>query len=301
MTINLVIEGLVLLKMKINKIEPQGYCGGVIKALKIIDDVINNENTKKPIYLLGQIIHNSHVIDDLKSKGVIVLEDKTKKRLDLLDEIESGTVIFSAHGVEPKVYEKAKAKDLEYIDASCPYVLVVHNKIKEHLNNGYEVIYIGTKNHPEVEGVLGISNKIKFISNTSDIDNLNITSDKIYATNQTTLSIFDIEDIFKALKCKYPNIIIDDKICNATTIRQEAMKNQPDADLCIVVGDPNSSNTKKLYKVSKEIRKINTVLCEDLESLDKNILKNVNVVNITSGASTPSYIVDEIIEYLNKR
>ncbi len=301
MTINLVIEGLVLLKMKINKIEPQGYCGGVIKALKIIDDVINNENTKKPIYLLGQIIHNSHVIDDLKSKGVIVLEDKTKKRLDLLDEIESGTVIFSAHGVEPRVYEKAKAKGLEYIDASCPYVLVVHNKIKEHLNNGYEVIYIGTKNHPEVEGVLGISDKIKFISNTSDIKNLNITSDKIYATNQTTLSIFDIEDIFKSLKAKYPSIIIDDKICNATTIRQEAMKNQPDADLCIVVGDPNSSNTKKLYKVSKEIRKINTVLCEDLESLDKNILKNVNVVNITSGASTPSYIVDEIIEYLNKR
>ena len=284
--------------MKINKIEPQGYCKGVIRALKLCDDAIKNEKTPRPIYLLGSIIHNSFVVEDLKNKGVILLEDPKKSKIELLNEVNDGTVIFSAHGVSPDIYLKTKEKGLNIIDATCGYVLMVHNKIKEHLDNGYTCIYIGTKNHPEALGVLGISSSIIFINNIDDIDKLNINNEKIYATNQTTLSKYDLNDIFIKLKNKYPNIIIDDKICNATTIRQEAMINQEDVDLCIVVGDPNSSNTKKLYKVSKEIRGIDTILCEDLKSLDKSKLKGINSISISSGASTPSYIVDEIIEYL---
>ncbi|MBR4495764.1 MAG: 4-hydroxy-3-methylbut-2-enyl diphosphate reductase [Acholeplasmatales bacterium] len=284
--------------MIIRKINPQGYCNGVKRALNIVSNALEDKNVKRPIYLLGQIIHNKHVVKDFIDKGAIVVEDKTKSRLELLDSINEGTVIFSAHGVSPLVYKKAKEKGLNIIDATCGYVLIVHKKIEDYLNKGFDVIYIGTKNHPEVEGVLGISNKIHFISNLEQIKNLNITNDKIYCTNQTTLSQYDIIDIFNLLKKKYPNILIDDKICDATTVRQKAMKEQEKADLCIVVGDSASSNTKKLYKVSSELAGIKTILCEDLKSLDKNELKNVKTVNISSGASTPDYIVDEIINYL---
>lgn len=281
--------------MIINKIEPQGYCQGVINALKIINEAIN-KNDK--IYSLGSIIHNDFVINDLKNKGVITIEEKGLSRLELLDRINDGTVVFSAHGVSPLVYEKAKEKNLNIIDATCPMVHLVHKKMKEHLDLGYDCIYIGAKGHPECEGVLGISNKIHFISNLDDIKDLNIKNDKIYVTNQTTLSIYDIEDLFIELKNKYKNILIDDKICNATTVRQKALANQPKCDLCIIVGDKKSSNSLKLYKVSTEIAKVKTIFVDNLKNLDKELLKDVNIVNISSGASTPSFLVDEIIEYL---
>ena len=286
--------------MKINKIEPQGYCGGVIRALKIMDKALEDESLPRPIYCLGSVIHNSHVINNYSNRGIITIEDKGLSRLELLDKIDSGTVIFSAHGVSPEAYEKAKNKGLTIVDATCPMVLSVHDKIKKYLENGYECIYIGTTNHPECEGVLGISNRIHFISKESDVSNLDIKSDKIYVTNQTTLSMYDIKIIFDCLKQKYPNIEIDDKICDATTKRQTAMYNQPDCDLCIIVGDPKSSNTKKLYKVSKEIAGKNTIFIEDLSMLDNKILDGVKTVNISSGASTPPYLVDEIINYLSK-
>ena len=164
--------------MKINKITPQGYCGGVKHALDIVNKAINDKNTKRPIYLLGQIIHNSHVINKIKENGVIVLDDKSKTKLEILDEIENGTVIFSAHGVSPLIYEKAKNKNLNIIDATCSNVLIVHKKILEFINKGYSIVYIGTKNHPECEGVLGISNSIYFVTNIDDINNLSINNDK---------------------------------------------------------------------------------------------------------------------------
>lgn len=284
--------------MKVNIITPQGYCRGVEKALKILDEAIDNPNTLKPIYLLGEIIHNKHVINDYINKGVIVLNDKTKTKLELLDEINEGTVVFSAHGVSDSVYQKAKEKKLNIIDATCPNVLIVHEKIKKYLNSSYDCIYIGTLNHPECEGILGISDKINFISNINDVDKLNIRNSKIYVTNQTTLSLYDLKNIFDKIKDKYPNAIIEDKICNATTIRQQAVATQEKVDLCIVVGDLLSSNTKKLAKVASDICNIKTILCEDLTSLDKDKLKNCSNLSITSGASTPSYIVDEIIEYI---
>ncbi len=284
--------------MKVNKVVPQGYCNGVKRALEIVYKELKNPNRIEPIYLLGYIIHNKHVVKDLEDKGVIVIEDKNKTRLELLDQISYGTIVLSAHGVSPAVYDKAQAKGLHVIDATCGNVLIVHKKIKKYLENGYECIYIGTKKHPECEGVLGISDKIHFISTLDDINKLTIIKDKVYVTNQTTLSKYDLSDIFESLKRKYPNIIIDDKICTATTIRQEAMANQEKVDLCLVVGDSSSSNTKKLVKVSKEIAHIDTILCEDLKSLDKTILQNRNSISISSGASTPEYIVDEIIEYL---
>jgi len=281
--------------MIINKIEPQGFCQGVKIAINTVKETLKKENK---VYLLGEIIHNKDVINDLNNIGAITIPSNNKTRLELLDEIDSGTVIFSAHGVSPKVYEKAKNKNLNIVDATCPMVLLIHKNITEKLKNGYDVIYIGTKNHPEVEGVIGISSSIHFISNMDELNELKINNDKIYATNQTTLSIYDIKNIYDKLKDKYPNITINNKICNATTIRQEAIKNQPKADLCIIVGDRLSSNTKKLVKVSEEYTNIKTIQCENLSSLDKSYLNNINVVNISSGASTPDYVVNEIIEYI---
>ena len=281
--------------MIINRIEPQGYCQGVTNALRIINEALESNNN---IYSLGSIIHNDYVINDLKKKGVTTIEEKGKSRLELLDKINEGTVVFSAHGVSPLVYEKAKSKNLNIIDATCPMVHLVHKKMNEHLNLGFDCIYIGAKGHPECEGVLGISDKIHFISNIDDIKLLNINNDKIYVTNQTTLSIYDILDLFNELKNKYPNIKIDDKICNATTIRQKALANQPKCDLCIIVGDKKSSNSLKLFKVSTEIAKVNTIFVDNVNSLNKDMFNGINIVNISSGASTPSILVDEIIEYL---
>ncbi|MBR6289126.1 MAG: 4-hydroxy-3-methylbut-2-enyl diphosphate reductase, partial [Acholeplasmatales bacterium] len=273
--------------MIINRIEPQGYCQGVTNALRIINEALKSNNN---IYSLGSIIHNDHVINDLKKKGVTTIEEKGKSRLELLDKINEGTVVFSAHGVSPLVYEKAKSKNLNIIDATCPMVHLVHKKMIEHLNEGFDCIYIGAKGHPECEGVLGISDKIHFISNIDDIKLLNINNDKIYVTNQTTLSIYDILDLFKELKNKYPNIKIDDKICNATTIRQKALANQPKCDLCIIVGDKKSSNSLKLFKVSTLIAKVNTIFVDNVNSLNKDMFNGINVVNISSGASTPSIL-----------
>ncbi len=284
--------------MIINKIEPQGFCGGVKNAIDIAKKAIKNENNIKPIYLLGSLIHNEHVMRSLEDLGLILIDDKNKTRLELLDEIKSGSVIFSAHGVSDKVYLKAKEKNLNIIDATCPFVKIVHNNIKKYLNLGYDIIYIGTKGHPECEGVLGISDKIKLITNKQDALNYQNNNDNIYLSTQTTLSIYEIDEIINILKNKFKNIIIDNKICNATTVRQEAIYNAKKTDLFIIVGDQKSSNTKKLYNIAKE--KFNAIMINDKNDLDINLLKNINEISITSGASTPSYLVDEIIEYINK-
>ena len=165
--------------MKINKLTPSGFCGGVNKALKILDEAIDNPNTPKPIYLLGSIIHNSIIIDEYISKGVILIDDSNKSRLELLDEINNGTVIFSAHGVSHKVYQKALDKGLNIIDTTCSNVSIIHKRIIDRLNNGYTCIYIGNKKHPECEGVLGIDSSIILLSNIDDVNNLSVNNDKI--------------------------------------------------------------------------------------------------------------------------
>lgn len=285
--------------MKINRLNPSGFCGGVNKALKILDEILLDSTTPKPIYLLGSIIHNSIIIDKYTSNGVILIDDPNKTRLELLDNIDNGTVIISAHGVSPKVYEKCKAKGLNIIDTTCSNVSIIHKRITDKLNNGYTCLYIGNKKHPECEGVLGIDSSIILLSNIDDVDNLNISNDKLYVTNQTTLSLLEIEDIYNKLKNKYPSIIIDNKICLSTTLRQKSIINQERVDLCIVVGDKSSSNTSKLVKTGNNIN-INTVLVSDLEDVKKLDLNDLSSISITSGASTPSYLIDEIVDYLKK-
>ena len=284
--------------IQVNKIEPQGFCGGVNNAIKILNKVLEDKNTKKPIYLLGNLIHNKFVMEEFEKKGVIILDIKGKTRLELLDLIKTdGTVIFSAHGVSPSVYSKAKTMGLDIVDATCPYVNVVHNKIIDYIKKGYSIIYIGGKGHPECEGVLGIDDNISLVTSKDDVINLNIDNELIYVTNQTTLSIYDIKDIFNEILNKYPNAVIDDKICMATTIRQKAIMEQDIPDLCIIVGDPSSSNTKKLKQVSL-LKGINTIMIESIKDLSNISFDNIKTISISSGASTPSYLVDEIINYI---
>ena len=283
--------------MKINKLTPQGYCSGVKNALKIAYEVLSSSNYPRPIYLLGSIIHNQNVILDLKEKGAILIEEKGVSRSELIDKISSGTVIFSAHGVSPIVYEKANKKGLTIVDTTCGNVLLVQQKMKEYLSLGYTCLYIGTKGHPECEGILGLSSSIILIESLEDLKNISAT--KIYVTNQTTLSLFETEQIYQEIKERFPKAVIDNKICRATTIRQQACLNQEPVDLCLVVGDKASSNTKKLALASQSIS-IPTLLIEGVEDLKTIHFQKIKSVSITSGASTPDYIVDEIIEYLKR-
>ncbi len=286
--------------MKINKITPQGYCNGVKNAYNIVLSIIDNQNIKRPITLLGNLIHNEFVMNELRQKGVAIKNDNNKTRLEMLDDINEGTVVFSAHGVSKKVYSKAKEKGLEIVDTTCPYVSIIHNKIDEYIDKGYEIIYIGTRNHPECEGILENNSKINLVTNTAEANDLSLNSSLIYVTNQTTLSIFDLKEIYDVIQSKYPNAIIDNKVCNATTLRQEAVLKQEPVDLCIVVGDKNSSNTNKLAYSSSKAR-INTILIESVEEIKSYNFNDIKSVSVTSGASVPSYLVDEVIEFLEKK
>lgn len=285
--------------MEVTRIKPQGYCNGVMYALAMLDDILAKPETEKPIYLLGQIIHNKQIMNKYLEKGVIILDDPTKTKLELLDSISRGTVVFSAHGVAPDVYQKALMKKLNIVDATCVKVKKIHDLITTKIANGYDIIYIGTKNHPECEGMLNINkDRIHLVTKLSDIESLHLTNEKLYVTNQTTLSQFDLADIHLELKSKYQNLEIEDSICNATSLRQTAMANQKKVDLCIVVGDKSSSNTKKLVDVSNNKAHIKTILIETLKDLDLNLLKDIKTISVSSGASTPKEITDEVISFL---
>ncbi len=287
--------------MIVHKLNPQGFCKGVINAIKLAKASVNDSSIRKPIYMLGALIHNQHIINELNDLGIIIIDEKCKTRLELLDLIpnNNGSVIVSAHGVSDKVYLKIKEKGLDLLDATCPYVNLVHKKVKEKLQSGYDIIYIGAKGHPECEGVVLNSDKIRLVTNDSSIDELDIDNDKIYVTNQTTLSIYEINHIYDRIKEKYPNALIDDKICMATTERQKAVYDSPLVDLCIVIGDSRSSNTKKLAEVARK-KGLDTLLVDDINDLKEKMPKNIKSVSVTSGASTPEFITNEIIEYLKK-
>ncbi len=287
--------------MIINKLNPQGFCNGVKRAIDIAIKSVNDKNVKKPIYMLGALIHNSHVIKKLEDLGIIIIDEKNKTRLELLDLIpnNNGSVLVSAHGASNAVFEKIRAKGLDYIDATCGCVSLIHKKVLEYIKNDYEILYIGTNNHPECEGVLGLSNNIKLITTPSDLDLIN-TNKNIYATNQTTLSKYEVDDIYNKIKNKYPNSIIDDSICNATTERQNAILKADLADLCIIVGDKRSANTNKLKDISIN-RGMKTLLVSDLDELKPLLPNDINSVIVTSGASCPDEITNEIIKYLETK
>jgi len=284
--------------MKVKKISPRGYCYGVVDAMVIARNAALDKTLPRPIYILGMIVHNKHVTDAFEEDGIITLDGEN--RLEILEKVESGTVIFTAHGVSPEVRELAKRKGLVSIDATCPDVTVTHNLIAEKTAEGYDIIYIGKKHHPEPEGAIGVApHAVHLIESLDDVDSLLLDNEKLLVTNQTTMSQWDVAHIMDALKEKFPHIEVHKEICLATQVRQEAVAEQAgEADLLIVVGDPKSNNSNRLTQVSVEIANTPSYRISDVSEINIDWLEGIETVAVTAGASTPTLIVREVITFL---
>jgi 4-hydroxy-3-methylbut-2-enyl diphosphate reductase len=286
--------------VEVIKIAPRGYCYGVVDAMVIARNAALDKELPRPIYILGMIVHNKHVTDAFEEDGIITLDGPN--RLEILDQIESGTVIFTAHGVSPEVKRRAKEKGLTTIDATCPDVAKTHDLIREKKEEGYHVIYIGKKGHPEPEGAVGIAPEIvHLIEKEEEIDHLNIPTNKILVTNQTTMSQWDVQHLMKKIQQRYPTAEIHKEICLATQVRQEAVANQAGAaELTIVVGDPKSNNSNRLAQVSAEIAGTKAYRISDVSEIQLEWLEGITRVAVTAGASTPTPITKEVIAFLEQ-
>jgi len=286
--------------MKVLKITPRGYCYGVVDAMVIARNAAMDTSLPRPIYILGMIVHNKHVTDAFEKDGIITLDGENRK--EILEKVDGGTVIFTAHGVSPEVRELARQKGLVSIDATCPDVTVTHDLIREKTAQGYQIIYVGKKGHPEPEGAVGVApNAVHLVQTVEDVEQLNIQADKLLVTNQTTMSQWDVVSLMEKLEQKYPHIEVHKEICLATQVRQEAVAGQAGAaQLLIVVGDPMSNNSNRLTQVSEEIANTPSYRISDLSELKIEWLDGIDTVAVTAGASTPTPIVKEVIQYLEK-
>lgn len=276
--------------MNVIEIKPNGFCNGVIRAIKMVDDLLLDNNTLKPIYMFGELVHNKYVTEKYKDKVITISSDFDNE----LDKITKGTIIFTAHGIKPSLKDKAINKGLKVVDTTCPNVIKIQNLIKEKLNEGYDVLVVGKSTHPEVLSYLGISDKIKLFSDGF------IPTNKTFIVNQTTLIYDDVLKIYEKLKSTYVNVEIALEICNATKVRQCALNEYKDkCDAFIIVGDKMSNNCTSLYEVASKIHpSFKIEHKDDLKSID---LSGFKMVGVTAGASTPRWILDEIIEELEKR
>lgn len=286
--------------MKVIKISPRGYCYGVVDAMVIARNAALDKSLPRPIYILGMIVHNKHVTDAFEEEGIITLDGKN--RLEILEKVNQGTVIFTAHGISPEVRELAKQKGLVTIDATCPDVTKTHNLIVEKEQEGFQIIYIGKKGHPEPEGAVGVApHAVHLVETEEDVDALKLAAAKIIVTNQTTMSQWDVNHIMERVKQKFPHVEIHNEICMATQVRQEAVADKAsEADVLIVVGDPKSNNSNRLAQVSEEIAATKAYRIADITELNLDWLKDATTVAVTSGASTPTPITKEVITFLEQ-
>lgn len=286
--------------MEIVKISPRGYCYGVVDAMVLALQTAKNLELPRPIYILGMIVHNAHVTEAFEKEGVITLDGSN--RLDILDQIEEGTVIFTAHGVSPEVRKRAREKGLSVVDATCPDVTRTHDLIREKTADGTHIIYIGKKGHPEPEGAIGVAPEfVHLIEREEDIDKLELPEGHLVITNQTTMSQWDIRHLVKKLLEKFPKAEVHNEICMATQVRQEAVAEQAGAaQLCIVVGDPRSNNSNRLAQVSEEIAGVTAYRVSDVSEIKREWLEGIERVAVTSGASTPTPLTKEVIAYLEQ-
>lgn len=283
--------------MEIIPILPRGYCKGVVAAINIAKKC-SLEYPDKDIYVLGMIVHNQYIVDALNSLNIKTIESKDKTRLELLDEINDGVVIFTAHGISDTVKQKAQEKGLICIDASCTDVITTQDIVKKHINEGFTVLYIGQKNHPEAEAIISISNKVILITPNSVIPT--DIKGKVFVTNQTTMSIVEIKDIIDNVKTIYPNAIIQEEICNATRIRQEALMKHKDLDVVFIVGDTHSNNSNKLKDIAINSGTKNVYLIQSNLDITEDMIKDKNKIGVTSGASTPTYLTEQVISVLKE-
>ena len=286
-------------EIKILLSAPRGFCAGVERAIEIVEKSIQKYGS--PVYVRHEIVHNKYVVDNLKNKGAIFVEE--------LEEIKdkSRPVIFSAHGVPKKIPEDAKNYNMTYVDATCPLVSKVHREAENLHKAGYHLILIGHQNHPEVIGTMGQlpDGSIDLIQNENEAKNyIPKNSDKISYVTQTTLSVDDTKDIIKILKEKFPNIKepMKEDICYATTNRQMAVKNiAKKCDLFFVIGSRNSSNSVRLVEVAKKSGCPNSQLIHSQSEIPYELIEKSNTIGISSGASAPEVLVNNFINDLKKR
>ena len=286
-------------ELKILLSAPRGFCAGVERAIEIVEKSI--EKYGAPVYVRHEIVHNKYVVDDLKSKGAIFVEE--------LEEIEdkSRPVIFSAHGVLKKIPEDAKNYNMTFVDATCPLVSKVHREAENLNKSGYHLILIGHQNHPEVIGTMGQlpSGSIDLIQNEDEAKKYELKNDKKIAyVTQTTLSVDDTKDIIQILREKFPDIRepFKEDICYATTNRQMAVKNiAKKCDLFFVIGSRNSSNSVRLVEVAKKSGCLKSRLIHSQSEIPFDLIENSNTIGISSGASAPEILVDNFINELKKR
>ena len=286
-------------ELKIYLASPRGFCAGVKRAIEIVEKAINKYGA--PVYVRHEIVHNKQVVDELREKGAIFVDE--------LSEVKDNSrpVIFSAHGVPKSVPDEAKFKNLSYVDATCPLVSKVHRESEQLHKKGYEIFLIGHKNHPEVIGTMGQLplGSIKLIETKSDVENLQVNNFKkplAYIT-QTTLSVDDTAEIINALKNKFPKIKgpIKEDICYATTNRQSAVKEiASKCDLFFVVGSRNSSNSVRLVEVAKKAGCENSQLMHSEKKIPFHEIENSNTIGISSGASAPEKLVQALLTNIKK-
>jgi len=278
---------------KILLAQPRGFCAGVVRAIDIVERALQKYGA--PVYVRHEIVHNKYVVNDLRQKGAIFVEE--------VDEIPEGAVtVFSAHGVSRKVESDAKARELFTFDATCPLVTKVHKQGQRYAKKDYEIIMIGHEGHAEVEGTLGqIDGTVHLIESAQDVANLKVKSpEKLSYVTQTTLSVDDTRDIIEALKARFSSIEGPDirDICYATQNRQQAVRDMvPQIDMLLVIGAKNSSNSNRLREIGTEMG-MDSYLIDDASALKAEWLEGVNRIGVTAGASAPEILVDRLISAL---
>ncbi len=282
--------------MEIILANPRGFCAGVDRAIEIVERAI--EEFGAPIYVRHEVVHNRYVVDGLRERGAVFVEE--------LSEVpENSTVIFSAHGVSKHIQTEARERGLKVFDATCPLVTKVHIEVHAHANEGREIVFIGHGGHPEVEGTMGQyanpKGGIYLVESPADVATLKVKNpDKLAYVTQTTLSIDDTQAVVVALRESFPKIIgpKKDDICYATQNRQDAVKTlAADCDVILVVGSPNSSNSNRLREIAEKLGK-GSYLIDDANELKQEWVEGVNKVGVTAGASAPETLVKEVISQL---
>jgi 4-hydroxy-3-methylbut-2-en-1-yl diphosphate reductase len=282
--------------MEVLRITPRGYCHGVVDAFRIARRV--RESTDGPVHMLGQLVHNTHATDDLQDQGIRLVDPPN--RLAGLEQIEAGTVIFTAHGVSPQVKRRAAELGLTAVDATCSDVVRTHDLVRDLAERGYEVVYVGRKGHPEPEGVMGEApGRVHLVQDLADVEALDLAGERVAVTCQTTLSMWDTDELIEAVRRRYPAVEVHNEICRATQERQEAaVAAAREVDVVIVVGSPLSSNSNRLVEVVRKLAGKPAHLVDSLEDVDPSWFEGVRRVGVTSGASTPTQLTRRVVEYL---
>ena len=281
--------------MRILLASPRGFCAGVDRAIEIVELALQQQD--RPVYVRHEIVHNRHVVDGLRDKGATFIENPE-------DAPEGAVLIYSAHGVSPAIRERANAKRLETIDATCPLVTKVHNEVRRMVSLGFEIVMIGHEGHVEVEGTMGQAPASMYLVETvEDVESLEVRNPtRLGCVTQTTLSVDDTRDVMRALFDRFPQIALPkrDDICYATQNRQDAVKQLAEqADLVLVVGAPASSNSNRLVEVASRLG-VTAYLIQTAEDVDPSWLEDVQCVGVTAGASTPDILVQGVIEHLSE-